>query len=355
MKLLMYGVSKETVTKEDANIYKLTTEKKKNQMHDILQLNGIEEIVILDSGFRNEYYLYVDELIFSHGDFLRYLSDQTGKSLEEIILETYSKFNEDVLHHLYEIASGYFADIKGCFKVLNSVEKALEFAESLKTTGEVLFKLFSETLELAYSLKLEMDLQPLNNSEISKYIYLLKKEMKTLRNKNYVLAADDFELIVLTKILLTAGAQTVTITNADDGELERQFAKLKANLSESEIAKLRSASTKSLNYRIAKADAVILDATVFNLLDAEVKEEISAIRQTKKMQYLLDTSPNPTEPFEVEGLDVQVIDSNVKFSYNEEEQEQAVIVFEEILTSRIEKFMEYFEQFQNDNIAEPSY
>lgn len=355
MKLLMYGVSKETVTKEDANIYKLTAKKKKNQMHDILELDGIEEIVILDSGFRNEYYLYVDELIFSHGDFLRYLSDQTGKTLEEIILETYSKFNEDVLHHLYEIASGYFADIKGCFRVLNSVEKALEFAESLKTAGEVLYKLFSETLDLAYSLKLELDLQPLNDSQISKRIYLLKKEMDQLENKNYVLAAGDFELIVLAKILLTAGAQTVTITNTNEEELERQFAKLKTNLAESEQAKICSAGTRSLNYRIAKADAVILDAAKFNLLTTEVQEEISAIRQTKKIQYLLDTNPNPTEPFEVEGLDIRVIDSDVKFSYNEEEKEHAVIIFEEILSSQIEKFMEYFEQFQNDNIEEPSY
>ena len=354
MKLLMYGVSKDTVTKEDANMYKLTTKKKETQMRDILKLDGIKEIIILSNRFRNEYYLYVDELIFSHGDFLRYLSDQTGKSLEEVILETYSKFNEDVLHHLYEIASGYFADVKGCFKVLNTVEKALEFAENLKTAGEVLFKLFNETLDLAYSLKLETDLQPLNNSQLSKYIYLLKNEMDTLENKNYVLAAEDFELIVLTKILLLAGAQSITIANTNKEKLEKQLVKLKENLNASKINKLFSASTKSLNYRVAKADTIILDVDEFNLLDADVKEEIISIRQTRKIQYLLDTSPNPVEPFEVEGLDLRVIDSNVNFSYNDEEKEQAVITFEEILSSQIEKFMEYFEQFQNDNITEPS-
>lgn len=355
MKLLMYGVSKETVTKEDADIYKLTQKKKENQMRDILKLDGIEEIVILDSSFRNEYYLYVDELIFSHGDFLRYLSDQTGKSLEEIILETYSKFNEDVLHHLYEIASGYLVDIKGCFKVLNSVEKALEFAKKLKTAGEVLLKLFSETLDLAYSLKLDPELQPLNNSQISKYIYLLKKEMATLENKDYVLAAEDFELIALTKILLIAGAQSVTITNTNEEQLKRQLVKLKENLTNFEATKLFDASAKSLNYRIAKADTVILDAAEFNLFDEAVQKEIASIRQTRKIQYLLNTSGNPTELTGVEGLDCRVIDSQVNFSYNDEEKEQAVIAFEEILSSQSKKFMKYFEQFQNDHITEPSY
>lgn len=355
MKLLLYGVSQETVTKEDANKYKLTQRKKKTQMHDILEIEGIEEIIVLDNGFRSEYYLYVDEYVFSHGDFLRYLSDQTGKPLEEIILETYSKFNEDVLHHLYEIASGYLTDPKGCFKVLESVKKALDFARKLETTGEVLVKLFNETLELAYSLKLDTELQPLNDNQISKSIYLLKKEMGTLSDKNYVLAGNEFELIVLTKILLIAGAQTVTITNQSDKELAKTYNKLKINLTNTEMTKVRKADVNSLNYRLAKADAIVLNMSEFALTDKAVQEEVSAIRQTKKIQYILDTNPNPIEQLEVEGLDVQVIDSDVKFSYNDEEKEQAVIVFEEILSNQIEKFMKYFEQFQNENITEPSY
>lgn len=351
----MYGVNKETVTKEDADRYKLTNEKKKAQMNDILELDGIEEIVVLDSDFRNEYYLYVNELIFSHGDFLRYLSDQTGKSLEEIILETYSKFNEDVLHHLYEIASGYFTNPQGCFEILDSVRKALDFARKLKTTGEVLFKLFTETIELAYSLKLNADLQPLNDNQLLKYVYLLENKMETLENKNYILAADDFELIILTKILLTAGAQTVTITHTDEEKLEKQFDKLKASFIELEMTKLSMANSKSLNYRLAKADAVILGVADFNLLEEEIRDEVSAIRQTKKIQYLIDTSPNPIKKMDDKKSDIQVIDSDVTFSYNDEEQEQAIRVFEEILSSKIEKFMKYFKKFQNDNLTEASY
>lgn len=355
MKLLMYGVSRETVIKEDVDKYKLCQDKKKSQMIDILQFEGIEEIIILVSDFRNEYYLYVDENIFSHGDFLRYLANQTGKTLEEIILETYSKFNEDVLRHLYEIASGYLSDPKGSFDILSSIEKSLNYATHLKTTGEVLLKLFNDAINLAYFLKLEDEIQPLNNSRISKYIYLLKDKMGTLANKNYVLAADDFELTMLAKILLIAGAQTITVANRDEKEIERQFRELKLRLNETESAKIRKADSKSLNYRLSKADAVILDLSNCDLLDEEIIEEIVSIRQTKKIQYLIDTNSDALNKINDEKLDVQVINPDIILSYSDEEKDQAMIVFDEILSAQIEKFMEYFNMFQNNTLAEINY
>ena len=67
----MYGVNKETVIKEDAIKYRLHKEKKISQVHEISQFIGVEELIILTNDFRNEYYLYVDETVFSHGEFLR--------------------------------------------------------------------------------------------------------------------------------------------------------------------------------------------------------------------------------------------------------------------------------------------
>lgn len=183
MKLLMYGVNKETIMKEDVDKYRLFGDQKQIQMNDIRQFDGVEEIILLTNDFRNEYYLYVNETIFSHGDFLRYIADKTDKSLQEIILETYSKFNEDVLRHLYEISSGYLSEPVGSFKVLASVEKAVHYALEMNTAGEVLYRLFKEAIDLAYQFKLDEEIQPLNKSKITKYVYLLKKKMKSLEKK----------------------------------------------------------------------------------------------------------------------------------------------------------------------------
>src|SRR5699024_6783732 len=159
MKLLMYGVNKETVIKEDVNKYRLYKNKKINQINEISKFDGVEELIILTNDFRNEYYLYVNETVFSHGEFLRYLAEQTDKSLQEIILETYSKFNEDVLRHLFEISSGYLSNPIGSFNILKSVEKAICFAKKMNTSGDVLLKLFNDAIELTYNFKLNESIQ----------------------------------------------------------------------------------------------------------------------------------------------------------------------------------------------------
>lgn len=351
----MYGVSKETVTKEEAVKYRLANGRKERQMTEILEFAGIEEIVILDSDFRNEYYLYVDELIFSHGDFLRYLSDETGKELEEIILETYSKFNEDVLRHLYEIASGYLSQPQGCFEILVSLESALTLAKHLETIGQMLTRLFNEAIELAYSLKLEDSIKPLNTSQISKYIYLLKNKLGQLENKNFILAADGWNLKILTKVLLMANAQTITITHSDYQELDKQYNQLLKKLTEAEQNKLRTADSKSLNYRLAKADAVILNLDNINILNQKTREEIAEIRQTRKNLYVIDTTSQPMKDLHCETLDIEVIDPNEMNDYNDEEQQQALIEFDEILSTHIKQFMKYFEQFQEEHLTERSY
>src|SRR5690625_537306 len=121
MKLLMYGVNKETIMKEDVDKYRLFGDQKQIQMNDLSQFDGVEEIIVLTNDFRNECYLYVNETIFSHGDCLRYIADKTDRKLQEIILETYSKINEDVLRNIYEISSGYRSKPEGSFDVLASV------------------------------------------------------------------------------------------------------------------------------------------------------------------------------------------------------------------------------------------
>ncbi|MDN6699322.1 MAG: hypothetical protein L0L04_07285 [Staphylococcus equorum] len=352
MKLLMYGVSQETVTKEEANKYKLANGRKERQMAEILEFDGIEEIVILDSEFRNEYYLYVDELIFSHGEFLRYLSVETGKNLEEIILETYSKFNEDVLRHLYEIASGYLSNPIGAFGILLSLENSLNLAKELDTAGNILNKMFKEAVQLAYSLKLNELVRPLNLSKMSRYIYSLKNKLGQLKNKNYILAADDEELIVLSETLLAAEAQSITITHCNNQELNNQYKEIKNRLSEIDQNKIYMADSKALNYRLSKADAVILNLDEFNILDKNNREEVAEIRQTRKIQYVIDLSENPVEKINCEALDIEILKPKLNEDYDEEEQQQAIVEFENILSEKIKKFMKYFTDLQEQKLTE---
>lgn len=348
----MYGVNKETVIKEDVIKYRLHKEKKISQIHEINQFVGVEELIILTNDFRNEYYLYVDETVFSHGEFLRYLAEQTSKTLQEIILETYSKFNEDVLRHLFEVSNGYLTNPIGSFKGLETVEKAIHFARKTNTNGEVLLKLFNDAIELTYDFKLNEAVQPLNKSIISKYIYLLKKKMGTLDKKNYLISGNDFEVCYLAKSLLLAGAQTITVIQRTEEESLKQVQNVTAYMTDAESAKVFAVTSKSLHYRISKTDAAILNTSEIDLFDEDTIDNVAVIRQTKKKQYLIDTSENPLTEIDKEQLDIFFIDANSNVSFNDEQINLAIAKFDEEIQSHIEHFMLQFEELQVEKSKE---
>ena len=348
MKLLMYGVNKDTVMKEDVDKYLLNDTDKRIQMIDISQFEGVAEVVILSDDFRNEYFLYVDEDIFSHGEFLRYIAGKTSKTLQEVILETYSKFNEDFLRHLFELTTGYLSNPVGSFKDLGTAEKTLEFASSIQMGGPVVYKMFNRAIYLGYALKLVDEIKPLNQSQISHYILLLKEYISDFSKKNFLISGDDYQVYFLTKLLLFADAQTITIIQKDEEKSQLQFNQLKSLFNETELSRISPMIQKSLFYRLAKMDVAILNASDLNIFEHQIQEEVSVIRQTKKVQYLIDTAEDEKEDKMFPEYDFQYIDGNTQIIFNKEEEEVALATFEEELSIEVDDFMNFLQEVQAD-------
>lgn len=351
MKLLMYGVNKDTVMKEDTEKYFLDNKKRQDQMMEIASFNGVEEIAVLSNNFRNEYYLYVNESIFSHGDFLRYIAEETKKSLQEIILETYSKFNEDVLRHLFEVATGFISEPIGSVVALGSVEEALFFSKKLNTIGEVITRMFQNAIDLAFELKLDESTKPLNLTKLSTYLYLLIEQMDDLEKKNYLVSGTDLEVYFLTKVLLKAEARSISIIHDDEMEAERQTLFVKQILNEINQTKVYPITSKSLYYRLSKVDAAILDTSKINLFDETICEEVAIIRQTKKVQYLIDTGDHASIELPYSNLDIRVINTKNNHLYSEDELINANVILDEKLSIHVKEFMDYLDSLQT-NVVE---
>lgn len=352
MKLLMYGVNKDTVMKEDTEKYFLDKQNRKKQIQILSALDGVEEIAVLSNNFRNEYYLYVDEGVFSHGEFLRYIAEETDKPLEEIILETYSKFNGDVIRHLYEIATGFIAEPMGSITALASVEDAFHFSKELNTMGDVITRMFQSAIDIAFELKLDESVKPLNQTDLSRYIYLLKEKVESLAKKHFMISGSDLDIYFLTKVLLKAEAQSVSIIQTDEKEAQRQYVKIKACLSDIDQTKVYPVTAKSLYYRLSKVDMAIFNTDDIELFDETIIEEVKIIRQTKKVQYLIDTSDS--EPVHVEelDLDLQLIPLKTDFSYTEDEMTTASVSLDETLSANTKVFMDYLEELQMNQVEE---
>ena len=94
---------------------------------------------------------------------------------------------------------------------------------------------------------------------------------------------------------------------------------------------------------------LLCDFSKVDLLNKKTIEEISIMRQTKKIQYLIDTSNHPIKKMCRDHLDIHVIDPTINLSYNDEQLNNAIMVLEEEIQVRIERFMKLFEELRMDN------
>lgn len=347
----MYGVNQETVSIEDIEKYSLTKETQAKQMYDIKQFRGVQEVVLLSTEHRNEYYLHVDETRFKHGDFLRYLSEFTGKTLKEVILETYSKFNEDVIRHLFSVVSGMETRPSGKIQPLSAAEEALALAHKEKTVGFVLKDLFEQALQYAQKVHLLPVLAPLNQAEAVRCLRIVQNQCESIQDKRFVLFGEDDEMIHLARLLLSLHAHSVTVANANYDSSESVCSSIQLWGTEEKEDILRKIHPTNLNdvcYRLASADAVIVASTVKHAwLSKDLLDEMKEVRQTKKAQLVVDLGDAQEEFLLSHQADLEYVKlkDQDEQEFTEEEKEEAITYLDESLLHATDHFMERYHQF----------
>lgn len=352
----MYGVSVDTTSHNDIEKYRLDTVRKRNHLGDIKKFPGVEELAILTSSNRTEYYLNVDETTFKHGDLLRYLSQFTDKPLNEIILETYSKFNEDVINHLYTLTSGMLLDSQNISDSLNDTENALLLAIDEATAGKVLVELFNNAIEYVLTIQADSAVAPIRQGYPSELFNLLEMNLSQIEGKNIVLLGENKDILYLSKQLIFSGAQSVTIST----ENVNFNAHLSANLNDcSTIPAIRRVlkdihvvGVDESTYRISASDVVVLLSETDQLTNYQSSvEEIDNIRMTKKRQVVLDLSEQRNRQIYLNHSIIDYLDG-IKTSYKnftDNEIEHASNFFEESLEVASKKFMESY-SFLNQKV-----
>lgn len=354
----MYGVNQDTVSVEDIDKYKLSETQKIKHLLDIKRFPGVEEICIMSSNLRSEYYLNVDETTFKHGDLLRYLSAFTGKPLKEIILETYSKFNKDVVNHLFTVVSGMESRTKGSYTTLSHAENALNLGAKEGTLGFMLKDLFKSAIKFSRKMRLSETMKPLYNAQPSRAIEMLKDTNGELDGKKYVLFGNGYDVIHLAKLLLSLNVQSLTIANEDAFISRKMVSSLREWIDltvEGECTtRFHAADLVSVCYRFSNADGIVLSPSFdCDCLTSDMLKKVETIRQTKKIQVIVDFNENNRAAFESLGHLVSYTSFN-DYSFKEfsdEEFNQAGVYFDENIIQVTEKFMENY-QLINEKYAQ---
>ncbi|WP_225744159.1 hypothetical protein [Marinilactibacillus sp. Marseille-P9653] len=351
MKLLMYGVNQDTVSIDDIDRYKLSEQEKMTHLEDISAFSGVQEVCIISSEVRSEYYLNVDEKSFKHGDLLRYLSKHTDKPLKEIILETYSKFNKDVINHLLSTLSGMETKAKGSLATLKYAEAAMKSADEKQVLGNVLRKLFQKAIDFSKKMRISEAMRPLYLTDPSKTIEILKDRMDSLSEQKFVLFGTDYDTVHLAKLLLDLDAESITVIHQDAEISQKMISTLKdwvhLTNSEEKQTRLHAADLTSVGFRFCNADGIIVASSFDSeLLSEELMMRIENIRQTEKKQVVVDFSEEKQEAFNLLGSLVQYEAPSTYHNndFSDEEISNAELFFEENMTQVTERFMEEYQQ-----------
>ncbi|EXJ24159.1 Glutamyl-tRNA reductase [Alkalibacterium sp. AK22] len=355
MKLLMYGINRDTVSAEDISRYSLTEASRSRHLRDIYLFDGVMEVVLLVTDNRNEYYLYVDETEFRHGDLLRYLSDYTEKSLEEIILESYSKFNEDVVRHLLDLSSNLNVSEHQTDETVDVIDDALSAALKNHTAKTALKALFKRAMEFSLTLCEKETLKPLMQSEVLKAVRSIKEATNKQDTSVLVIGSDQLTNMVL-KHLLSGTLGSLSILDRTN-HTQKAVTQLKSWL---RIAKQSSwnryiqvIDSQQLLYRLAKADVIIIGPSEqHSWLSEELLQEMMIMRPTAKHQLVFDFSyaQDETVYHKYESIDYRHIDDEPVRKYTEDRQEAAKTAYDELISSTTSQYMDHFNHLQNTSV-----
>lgn len=359
LKILLYGVSHKTTPIEIRENYTIEEQKIPEQLAEIKSFSGVEETVILSTCNRTEYYLYIDQNTFMHGEMLRYLSNYTGYEISEVISTSYGKSNYEAAEHLFKVATGLDSLIIGETQILSQVKQAFAIAIEQKTSGPILNSLFNKAISFSKKMHTKTNLDQLSYNPGTAAVKLYKEEWQSISDKRFLLIGTGKMIRLTAKTLFYQGATHITLTGRNEqkvNDLEQELNLWAQSTLHTDVLNryFFTADFDHLPMSIAVADGIIAATkSQCHLITEKTIEEMAAIRLTMKKQLFMDFSvPRNIEPCiqYIEGIQVFDMDQ-ISFRLEEVDLDKEKIVRK--ITVDLNEELAAFKQWYKERNAVP--
>lgn len=353
MKLLLYGVSHQTVSEEDSEKYKIKREHLTQKLTEINAFSGVHEVVIVSNDERTEFYLHVDETMFRHGDLLKYISGYSNETLETVIMESYSKFNDDVVKHLFSVSTQTDPTIEEELTILEVLDQSLDLAAHVHTSGFVLSSLFEQAVRFSLQMRALPTMKPFYQSDFSKTLRKLMREWENLEYRRFYLTGSSYTSFFMAKALFYLGASSITIGTGDvrSHQIVDTLNEWVMRVSPEPMHKVFKVGEEVLTcYQLSSADGIVFEES---MADAhallEKLETVLSFRLTKKKQVLISMLTQSISVgyslasngiTSVSTTDLQ--EDETTTGLTEEEKEVAKAAFEKALELEVEKAVDAY-------------
>ena len=301
-------------------------------LHEIR--NIAQECVLLSTCNRIELYAVFSEVEEWHIQLLRILSDISSITLPELETHSYHYADEQVVSHLYGVASGLYSLVPGETQIQGQVVQALEIAQGGGYAGPITSALFRGALVAGKRARTETGISRNAASVSLVAVQLAKKLLPALHNASVLLVGSGKMSELTAHHLCDNGAQELIIINRTPlhaRELAERFG-----------AKQRS--FKELAKSLVEADVVISSTTApLALITFEMMQDVMKQRAGKHMLLIDIALPRDIEPeiaemsgvhlYNLDDLEISVREG-IRLRNQEVEQVQEIILQEMSIFNR---------------------
>jgi glutamyl-tRNA reductase len=314
MPLLALGISHHTAPVDIREKVAISSPGYADRIRQLMGLDGIEEVVILGTCNRTEFYCLCSGQ--AEDQILPWIHQLHQIPPGQLDTHFYCHSGEDAVRHLMRVASGLDSLVLGEPQILGQIKEAWQISQQTGGAGKVLDRLFQHTFAAAKSIRHNSGIGAHPVSVAYTTVVLAKQIFGDLSEQNVVLVGAGEMIRLCGKHLHEHGIARIEIVNRSLRAAEELASELHA----------RANTLDRLPEVLPRAD-ILISSTASPTPIISVKAVKSALRQRRhRPMFMVDIAvPRDIEP-QVERLDdvylytiddlQQVVDENMKHRHS---------------------------------------
>jgi len=147
MQLFAFGLNHTTAPVEIREQVNFTPERLRHALHDLVERDLAQEVVIISTCNRTELYCGLE--CDTTQAIINWLSHYHNVAMERLHAHLYTYSQEEAVRHLLQVACGLDSMILGEPQILGQIKSAYNTAREVGTTGRLLNRLFEHSFSVA--------------------------------------------------------------------------------------------------------------------------------------------------------------------------------------------------------------
>jgi glutamyl-tRNA reductase len=213
MNIAVVGLSHQTAPVEVREKLSIPSAQVADAIAHLSSSPTIEEVSILSTCNRLEIHIVVNETESGVRDIMRFLSDHSGLSLDELRPHLFVLLQQDAVMHLMRVSAGLDSLVLGEGQILSQVKHALSLAQQNKGVGRILNRLLKDAIKAGKRVRTETNLGTGAVSISSAAAELALMKVESFENCHIAILGAGKMARLLVQHLISKRATQITLLN----------------------------------------------------------------------------------------------------------------------------------------------